>query len=525
MHSLIPYWRAVARPGMSLDAARRAARADRLEAVLRPEAAARWRSTRVSMVTPQYVEMVLTAALSGDILRQWELFDLMEDTWPRLSKCLQELRRAVVAMHWPVMPWVEEGSEVTEDAAERARLVSHALWTMRPDHDELDFRGVMSMLLDAWAKGISIVELQWEAREGPGGTEILAPRAGRWVHPAEYTMQQGRLYLMREDGTLEDPDPDRYIIAIAQARAQWWPAAALLRPLAWWWAAANFAADWLLNYAQLFGVPLRWATYARGADEQVIAQIGDMLANMGAAGWAAFPEGTQLQLLEGQKTAGTSPQEAILERADRYCDLLLLGQTLTTDAGDRGTQALGTVHERVRGDILSAAADWLAGTLQQLVRSIVRLNYGDEEMLPELRPEPVRVTDKAAETDRILRVVQGGIPVPRAWAYEQMGIPMPGPDDEVIEPPSPVPFGLPAARAVEARRIEADPDEYARRKAALLARYYQQAMRPFIEIVSRSRDPRQCLRELEAYYPSWSPQRLAEAIDEALEIISAHAAQ
>ena len=48
--------------------------------------------------------------------------------------------------------------------------------------------------------------------------------------------------------------------------------------MAWWWCAANFSADWLLNYAQIFGIPIRWTTYAQGVPQETIDKICAMLA-------------------------------------------------------------------------------------------------------------------------------------------------------------------------------------------------------------------------------------------------------
>ncbi len=102
---------------------------------------------------------------------------------------------------------------------------------------------------------------------------------------------------------------------------------ALLRPLVWWWCAANFSADWLLNFAQVFGLPLRWATYDATAPQETVDRICAMLQNMGSASWGAFPNGTTLEVkAEGQKSGADTPQGDMLDRADKQCDLLVLGE-------------------------------------------------------------------------------------------------------------------------------------------------------------------------------------------------------
>ena len=77
-----------------------------------------------------------------------------------------------------------------------------------------------------------------------------------------------------------------------------------MRPLVWW-CAANFSADWLLNFAQVFGLPLRWATYDPAAPQETVDGLCEMLQKMGSAGWGAFPNGTALEVkAEGQRSGG-----------------------------------------------------------------------------------------------------------------------------------------------------------------------------------------------------------------------------
>lgn len=104
--------------------------------ILRPEAAMRWTGWAARDYTPDRIEQILRSALWGDHVGQWELFSMMEDTWPRLGKALAELKRAVIQMDWRVEPWSEEDQPPTPEAEERARVVSRAIWTMRPRPEE-----------------------------------------------------------------------------------------------------------------------------------------------------------------------------------------------------------------------------------------------------------------------------------------------------------------------------------------------------------------------------------------------------
>lgn len=450
----VPEWRRGAAAGVSLAAAQAEAAAEAggsqaapgaLARILRAEALGRWMLPSVAAVTPEYIEAVLRGAMGGDLVAQWELFDLMEDTWPRLAKNLNELKRAVAQMEWRIQAWAEENAAPSEGAEEKARLVSRALWSMRPAAEEAenDFLGTIFDVLDAWAKGLSVLEVDWEYRDGGGAVgQMLAPRATRWAHPAHYGWSsQGWLGLTsgerdRRGGRIVERFPEhKFVVAYCKGRTGHPLAGALLRPLAWWWCAGNFAAEWFLNFAQVFGLPIRWATYDPRTPG-LLEQVADMLENMGSSAWGAFPAGTTLELKEAGKAGADNPQVALLDRADKNCDLLILGQTLTTDVGASGSRALGEVHQGVRADIIQAAADFASGVInQQMVRAILLLNYGEDGEAPEFLPEPVRVSDEKANAERDAILVRAGFRLPRAWAYKRHGIPLPQEGEEVIEAP------------------------------------------------------------------------------------------
>lgn len=421
-----------------------------LRRLLQPSVHQRWSGLRARDWTPERVETVLRGALNGDHVQQWELFQLMEDTWPRLAKALAELRHAVQQLDWTCQPWSEEGQPPTPEATERAQLVSRAVWSMRPPQDQAagGFLGTIGDLMDAWGKGVVVLEVEWQVRRvGRQGPMEVVPLATHWVDPHQYAWSESGRLMLRAAQASSPYDPrssrggdvlvpfprDQFLLGVCRARSGPVLGTALLRPLAWWWCAANFSAGWLLNLCQIFGLPIRWANYAPGSSDQLIDQICDMLENMGSSAWGAFPAGTQINLLEQGKGAGGSPQDSLLDRADRQADILILGQTLTTDVGNSGSRALGGVHKSVRDEVIQSAADWVAEVLNlQLVPAILRLNYGDDAEAPEFLPKPVEVQDLKANAERDAILLDRGVPLPRDWFYQRHQIPLPASGEAVV---------------------------------------------------------------------------------------------
>lgn len=422
--------------------------------IVRPQAVGRWMMPQLAQITPTYVEQILRGAMFGSTMQQWELFDLMEDTWPRLLKNVGEIKDDAVDYHWQLEAFAEEDTPPSATALAKKKLVSEAIARMRPrpGWDENGFNGTLFDIADAWYKGLSVLEIDWGFDHG-----LHFPRATWWVDPHNYGWSdEGWVGLVTGDRifpstysqqrSVEPFTEGKFLIALCKARSGSPMNTALLRALAWWWCAANFSGDWLMNLAQLFGIPFRWATYDQNAQADTIAGIGNMLTNMGSAGWGAFPEGTNINFLEAGKNAGASPQDGLLDRADTYCDLLILRQTLTSETGPTGggSLALGKVHEGGREKEVKGVAGFGASVLnEQLIPMILELNYGNTDEAPKFCPEPEEREDEKANADRDKVLIDAGVKFPTKWFYQRHKIPLPAAGEETIERSATVPAGQP----------------------------------------------------------------------------------
>lgn len=394
-------------------------------------------------MSPAEVRQILETAAQGSLDAQWELFALMEDTWPRLAKNLAELRRAAARATFSVQPYAERGQPATESAKARAALCDQALrqWWPRPGTLELSFEDTLFHALDAYGKGVSALEIHWQRTPAgvlPRCSHVLAAKRYGW------NAAGNELGLRTQDGTGWTPfSPDRFLIGIWQARTGAPGATAVLRALAPYWAGVTFGWEWLLSNAQIFGVPFRWATFDKN-QPGLGAQLRDMLAAMGACGYGAFPDGTKLEFKEAAQNATGNPQVIVQELADKACDLLILGQELSggAQAAGLGGGASG-LQGAVRADRLQAAAQWCADLLSyQLVPAMLRANWGDIAEPPcvvaDVDDEPD--AEKLALRDQVL--LTAGIELPRAWFYERHGIPLPVEGEAVLTGRAPAPMGF-----------------------------------------------------------------------------------
>lgn len=467
MTRAIPQWRQNAPAGVSLvQAAAMSGEAPaklpkQLQTVIRPTARNRWLGNTAASYTPDRIEQVLRSAMTGSLVAQWELFDLMEDTWPRLTKNLNQLKRAVLAYERTFEPWYEEEEAAAPEADERARLISRAIWKMKPRADESQngFDDTIYDILDAWAKGVAVLEIDWEVRDGGKFGMITAPQATRYIHPRFYGYPPEQdwlglntseidsakigsgprplsLDLRPVDGVYARFPQNKFLICVCRAKSGHPSVSALLRPLAFWWAAANFTQEWFLNFAQIFGLPIRWANYDPNTPG-LLDSICDMLENMGSEAWGAFPAGTTLELKEPMKSGTDNPQVALINRADAQADILILGQSGTTEISgpgkDGGSHAANKVLEGVEAGIRDAAAQFVCRVInEQLIPMIELLNYGDNKLTPELLLAEAKQEDTKANAERDGVLMDRGVEMPKSWFYKRHQIPLPQEGEEVI---------------------------------------------------------------------------------------------
>ena len=109
--------------------------------------------------------------------------------------------------------------------------------------------------------------------------------------------------------------------------------------------------DWA-QFSEIFGMPIRKYTYDAADPESRSAAMEDAI-NQGGASVFICQDGTNLEFVEaGNKTGSAEVYASLIERCNSEMSKAVLGNTLTTEASETGTQALGTVHSKVEDELV-----------------------------------------------------------------------------------------------------------------------------------------------------------------------------
>ena len=375
-------------------------------------------------LTPVKLAEIFKEADAGDVLRQMELFEEMEEKDPHLFSQLQTRKNAVTGLDFEIIPFSDDprDKEIADFIEEQINGIE-------------SLEDVETDLLDAIGKGFAVSEIMWGYDEGRVVVREIKSR------------HQKRFFWDSLDDSFKVRTKDapegillptnKFIVHRYKARSGHTSRAGILRVVAWMYLFKNYdLKDWV-SFAEVYGLPLRLGKYAPGASEADKVALMQALIQIGADAAGIIPDGTSIDFITTEKTSSSD----LYERLARYCDeqisKAILGQTLTSDSGG-GSYAQSKTHNDVRHDLTVADCKSLASTLRRdLIRPLCIFNFGEDKRVPHIRfdcEESEDLTQTATIIGTLVNEV--GLRVPTSFIYKKFSIPEPEADEEVAAPRS-----------------------------------------------------------------------------------------
>lgn len=412
----------------------------------------RWSTYPSNGLTPEKLARIFREADDGDVYRQMELFEEMEEKDCHLGSELGKRKQAVLGLDWEIVPY----SESPEDK-KAAQLVQDAMELEGLEDTLLD-------ILDATGKGYSGSEIMWFIKEG-----LALPQSIKWVHPKRFTFgdkDEFRLLTERDPIHGIELPPNKFIVHKFKARSGHPSRAGIIRVCAWMYLFKNYGVkDWV-TFAEVYGMPLRLGKYDANTSPEDKAALMQAVTQLGTDAAGIISKSTEIEFVEAMKGASKDNVfEPLANFANREMSKAILGQTLSAEAGDTGSYSLGKVHNEVRHDLTKSDAKALAETLRRdLFKPIVRFNLGDKPNLPWMQfkltaPEDL---ERLAKTYSVL-IKDCGLKVSAKHVYEKFDIPEPAKGEELLMPPEQtVPgSGLPMKSMINKDKLEQPGDPQA----------------------------------------------------------------
>ena len=329
-----------------------------------------------------------------DYSRRFRLYDLYSDILmdPHLTSVIEKRKNAVLSS---VIEFRRDGKP-DEKVNEQIR----SPW----------FRRLVSDIIDAKVWGFSLMQFY---------------RRGEWIDydlvPRKHADPVRRLILRHQTDTT-GTSWDEYLDLLFVGSPD--DLGLLAKAAIWVIYKRSDVADWA-QFAEVFGAPIREYTYPTDDDEARRRALEDA-DSTGSMAVFVHSTDTHLEFREASNKTGSSDlYDRLCERCNNEISKLFLGNTLTTEASDKGTQALGTVHEKIEDKVAQADRHDVLEVLNYNMTDIF-LRMGIDTSAGEFCFPEQKVIEPKTKVEIIAQLKNTfGLPVSDDYLYEEFGIEKP----------------------------------------------------------------------------------------------------
>jgi phage gp29-like protein len=372
-------------------------------------------------LTPVKLAQIFREADQGEVLRQMEMFEEMEEKDTHLFSQLQTRKNAVTGLDFEILPFSDE---------EHDKRICDFVKREIESIESID--EIFMDLLDAIGKGFAINEIMWAVEDNKVVIKEIKNR-----HQKKFFWDYKDIFkVMTEEYPMGIELPkNKFIMHRYKARSGHTSRAGLLRVVAWMYLFKNYdVKDWV-SFCETFGMPLRLGKYNTATSPEDKAALMEALVRLGTDAAGIISDDTEIEFKESAKTTSVNVYEALAEFCNREMSKAILGQTLTSDSGG-GSYAQSKTHNEVRHDLTVADCKALAQTIRRdLIKPLVLFNFSESKRIPKVKfaCEVPEDAEKNANTYSIL-IKDIGLKISHKHLYEKFGIPKPEEGEEVVVP-------------------------------------------------------------------------------------------
>lgn len=287
--------------------------------------------------------------------------DIMSDSTVKGAR--KRRRSAVVAM--------ERGLEQRKASDRVMKLCELVL-------DNIKLKQLIRELHDAVWFGYSPAEIYWKKQQSQWLPEKVVGKPPEWF----CYNHDNQLCFKDYTGMTFEPVPAyKFITARNDANFANPYGEAELAAVYWYVVFKKGGLKFWLRFADKYGQAFIVGKHPRGTPQKEVDLILDSLEVLAGSGVGSIPNDGSVEIIE---SAGKGATSDMFERLLKYCrseiNIALLGQDQSTDASS--TNASAQAGLTVTDDIRDDDGDMVAEAINELLRYVVNLNFGEHEPVP-----------------------------------------------------------------------------------------------------------------------------------------------
>lgn len=415
-------------------------------------------------LTPPKLAAILKSAEEGDIIQQCYLAEDLEEKNGHLYAELFKRKMALTTVDFEVQPPRNASAQEQKDAA--------AIQDILKDIEQ--WSGLLFDMADGILKGFSNLEFTLPKYRDFYIPDNFQHREAAWFQLSPDDQDELRLRNQTAQG--EALEPIGWIQHRHRAKSGYVARSGLVRQLAWPHIFGTYSVRDFAEFLEIYGLPIRIGKYPTGASANEKKRLMQAVMSIGHNAGGIMPKGMEMDFQEAAKGGG-DPFMKMTGWSERTISKTILGQTLSADAGDKGSHALGAVHNEVRMDIRDHDLGQLAGTLNRdIVRPLYMLNgksyRGDPRRMPRIVFDTQEPEDLKLFSESLPALVDIGMAIPEDYAHEKLRIPKAEKGQRVLSraqsPAKDAPAALTALAALKGQHSHEHDEDVADKYAAQL---------------------------------------------------------
>lgn len=303
---------------------------------------------------------------------------------PHVFACVQSRKSGVLSLEWEINRGKnkDKNTQIIEDLFKK-----------------IDVYKLISDILNATSFGFQPIEIIWK-------------KFGNYVLPSELKAKPVDWFCFDDDNILKFRTKEHYYGEELPSRKFLCPQAnptyenpygeRTLSRVFWAVTFKKGGLKFWVTFSEKYGIPHLIGKHPRGASQDETDRLADLLENMIQDAIAVIPDDSSVEIQEANKSSSAEIFEKLIDKMNAEISKAILGQTLTTEVGSRGSYAASNTHLKIRQDLIDSDKKLVESTINQLINWIYEFNFPNSE-IPTFEMYEIEDVDlNLAQRDKIL---------------------------------------------------------------------------------------------------------------------------